>query len=153
MNLTMNSTIIELSVHACNFVLKELHREEPGARVWPKLMLKLQPKIAIFKLSVYSPAFLHNFHTYSTVYFSHPIIKISWEKFGLLWFIEFLEQTLHAPLRQCKMKFWNEHNSGQKQTKLFTKSRYSVFSKWKWIVKAKSVSLFGNTPTLTLKLT
>jgi len=45
----MNSTIIELSVHACNFVLKELHREEPGARVWPKLMLKLQPKIAIFQ--------------------------------------------------------------------------------------------------------
>ena len=44
----MNSTIIELSVHACNFVLKVLHREEPGARVWPKLMLKLQPKIAIF---------------------------------------------------------------------------------------------------------
>ena len=29
MNLTMNSTIIELSVHACNFVLKVLHREEP----------------------------------------------------------------------------------------------------------------------------
>ena len=49
MNLTMNSTIIELSVHACNFVLKVLHREEPGARVWPKLMLKLQPKIAIFQ--------------------------------------------------------------------------------------------------------
>ena len=73
MNLTMNSTIIELSVHACNFVLKVLHREEPGARVWPKLMLKLQPKIAI--CSVCSPAFLHNFHTYTTVYFSHPIIK------------------------------------------------------------------------------
>ena len=48
MNLTMNSTIIELSVHACNFVVEELHREEPGARVWPKLMLKLHPKIAIF---------------------------------------------------------------------------------------------------------
>ena len=47
MSLTMNSTIIELSVHACNFVLKVLHREEPGARVWPKLMLKLHPKIAI----------------------------------------------------------------------------------------------------------
>ena len=44
----MNSTIIELSVHTCNFVLKVLHREEPRARVWPKLMLKLQPKIAIF---------------------------------------------------------------------------------------------------------
>ena len=48
MNLTMNSTIIELSVHACNFFLKVLDRDEPGARVWPKLMLKLQPKIAIF---------------------------------------------------------------------------------------------------------
>ena len=55
---------------------------------------------------LYSPAFFHNFHTYTTVYFSHPIIKISWEKFGLLWFIEFLEQTLHAPLRRCKMEFW-----------------------------------------------
>ena len=49
MNLTMNSTITELSVHACNFVPKVLHREEPGARVCPKLMLKLQPKIAIFQ--------------------------------------------------------------------------------------------------------
>ena len=66
MNLTMNSTIIELSVHACNFALKVLHREEPGARVWSNLMIKLQPKIAIFfKISLYSPAFLHNFHTYS----------------------------------------------------------------------------------------
>ena len=36
MNLTMNSTITELSVHACAFVLKVLDREEPGARVWPK---------------------------------------------------------------------------------------------------------------------
>ena len=53
MNLTMNTTIIELSFHACNFVLKVLDREEPGARVWPKLMSKLQPKIAIFqKISV-----------------------------------------------------------------------------------------------------
>ena len=48
MHLTMNSTIIEFSVHACNFVLKVLHREEPGARVWSKLMLKLQPKIGMF---------------------------------------------------------------------------------------------------------
>ena len=49
-------------------------REEPGARLWSKLMLKLQPKIA--KISLYSPAFSHNFDTYSTVYFSHPITKI-----------------------------------------------------------------------------
>ena len=42
-------TIIELSVNACNFVVEVLHREEPGARVWPKLMLKLHPKIAIFQ--------------------------------------------------------------------------------------------------------
>ena len=35
MNLTMNSTVIELSVHACNFVHKVMHREEIGARVWP----------------------------------------------------------------------------------------------------------------------
>ena len=53
MNLTMNITIMELSFHACNFVLKVLGREEPGARVYPKLMSKLQPKIAIFqKISV-----------------------------------------------------------------------------------------------------
>ena len=49
MNLTMNSTIIELSVYTWNFVLKVLNREEPGAGVWPKLMLKLQPQIAIFQ--------------------------------------------------------------------------------------------------------
>ena len=90
MNLFMNSIIIELSIYAWNFVLKVLHREEPGARIWPKLMSKLQPKIAIFQNF---GIFLHTFHTYTTVYFRHPIIKISWEKFGLLCFIEFLEQT------------------------------------------------------------
>ena len=53
MNLTMTSTIIELSFHICNFVLEVLDREEPGARVWQKLMSKLQPKIANFqKVSV-----------------------------------------------------------------------------------------------------
>ena len=41
MNLTMNSTIIEFSFHACNFVLKVLDREEPGARVWPKIDVKI----------------------------------------------------------------------------------------------------------------
>ena len=49
MNLTMGSTIIELSIHACNFVLKALDKEGPGARVWPRLMSKLLPKIAILK--------------------------------------------------------------------------------------------------------
>ena len=42
MNVTMDSTIIKLSVHACNFVLKVLDGEEPGARFWPKLMSKFQ---------------------------------------------------------------------------------------------------------------
>ena len=42
MNLSINSTIIELSAHASNSALKVLHREEPGARFWSKLMLKLQ---------------------------------------------------------------------------------------------------------------
>ena len=58
MNLTMGSTIIELSIHACNFVLKALDREGPGARVWPRLMSKLIPKIAIFKnnQSIYLPS-------------------------------------------------------------------------------------------------
>ena len=78
MNLTMNSTIIEFSFHAYIFVLKVLNREELGARFWQKLMLKLQPKIAIFqKKSVYLPAFLHNFRTYTIIYFSDPVIKIS----------------------------------------------------------------------------
>ena len=49
MNLTMNSTIIELSAYTSNFVLKVLNREEPRAGVSPKLMLKLQPQIAIFQ--------------------------------------------------------------------------------------------------------
>ena len=53
MNLTMHSTIIELSIHTCNFALKVLDKEEPVARVWEKLMSKLQPKMAIFqKISV-----------------------------------------------------------------------------------------------------
>ena len=55
MNLTMNCTIIELSVHARKFVLKVLDKEEPGARVWLKLMSKLPPKIAIFqKFSIFT---------------------------------------------------------------------------------------------------
>jgi len=77
MNLTMNSTIIELPFHTCNFVLEVLGREEPWARVWQKLMSKLQPKIAFFKNSVYLPAFLHNFCTYTIIYFSDPVIRIS----------------------------------------------------------------------------
>ena len=53
MNLTMHSTVIELSFHTCNFSLKVLDKEEPGARVRQKLMSKLQPKMAIFqKISV-----------------------------------------------------------------------------------------------------
>ena len=77
MHLTMNSTIIELSMNACNFVHKVLHREEPGARVWPKLMLKLQPKIAIFQNFSIFTCLLAYFHIYTTVYFVHPVIKIS----------------------------------------------------------------------------
>ena len=50
MNLTMHSTIIELSFHTCNFSLKVLDKEEPGARVWQKLMSKLQTKMAIFRI-------------------------------------------------------------------------------------------------------
>ena len=36
-----------------------------------------------FKYSTHLRAVLHNFYTYTIVSFSHPIIKISWEKFGL----------------------------------------------------------------------
>ena len=58
MNLIMNLTIIEVLFHACNFALKVLGREEPGARVEPKLMSKLQPKIAMFKKNqcIYLPS-------------------------------------------------------------------------------------------------
>ena len=78
MNLAMNSTIIELSFHTCSFVLEVLDREEPGARIMQKLMSKLQPKIAIFqKITVSLPAFLHNFRTYTIIYFSDRVIKIS----------------------------------------------------------------------------
>ena len=53
MNLTMLCTVIEISFHTCNFALKVLDKAEPGARVWQKLMSKLQPKMTIFqKLSV-----------------------------------------------------------------------------------------------------
>ena len=40
MNLTMDSPIIELSVQASIFVLKEFDREEPEARVCPKFISK-----------------------------------------------------------------------------------------------------------------
>ena len=75
MSLTKNSTIIELSVHAYNFVLKILDKEGNGARVWPKLMSTLQPKIAIFLKVQY--IYLPSCITSMTVYFSHQIIKIS----------------------------------------------------------------------------
>ena len=37
----------------CNFVLKVFDREEPGARIWLKLMSKLLPKVAIFEKNQY----------------------------------------------------------------------------------------------------
>ena len=100
MNLTMDFTIIELSFHARNFVLKVLDREEPGAGVWPKLCQNYYQNCHFSKT-----ALLHNFRTYTFIYFSDPIIKISREKFGLSRFVEFLLQTLHASQRPCKMEF------------------------------------------------
>ena len=78
-------------MHARKFVLKVLDKEEPGARVWLKLMsFKLPPKIAIFKSLVHLPVFLHNFHTYTIVYLSYQITKISWEKLFLyIWHAHF----------------------------------------------------------------
>ena len=49
MILTINYINNRAFSRACNFVLEVLDREEPGARVWPKLMLKSQPKIAVFQ--------------------------------------------------------------------------------------------------------
>ena len=71
----MNSTTKELLVHACNFVLKVLDREAPGALA--KIVVKITTQNCHFSKFqyIYPPAFLHNFHTYITVYFSHPIIK------------------------------------------------------------------------------
>ena len=46
-------TIIFGGASNVNILLDILDREEPGPRVWPKLMSKLQLKIAIFqKISV-----------------------------------------------------------------------------------------------------
>ena len=64
--------------------LKVLDREEPGARVWPNWCHNYTPKLPFFKISVYLPAFLYNFHTYNIIYFSHQMIKVIWDKFGLL---------------------------------------------------------------------
>ena len=74
-----------------------------GARVWSKLMLKLQQPF--FKIS---PAFLHNFHTYTTVYFSHPIIKVSWEQFGLFWFKAMQNRILSIIQAINKPNCWQE---------------------------------------------
>ena len=43
-------------MHARKFVLKVLDKEEPGARVWLKLMsFKLPPRVAIFrKFSIFT---------------------------------------------------------------------------------------------------
>ena len=118
--------IIELSVHACNFVVKVLHREESGARFWSKLMLKLQPEKSHFSK-------FHYIHLPSCI-ISMPIplstlvtqLSKSVEKnladHGLLNFWNKLFMPLYG---DAKWKF--EHNSGHKQTKLLTRSPYSVF--------------------------
>ena len=64
MSLTHHSTITELSFHTCNFSLKVLDKEDPGARVWQKLMSKLQPKMAIFQKNqcIYLPFFITTIH-------------------------------------------------------------------------------------------
>ena len=77
MNLTMHSTTIELSFHTCNLAFKVLDKEEPGTRVCQKMMSKLQPKMPIFQKISASTCLHVNFHTYTIIYFSDPIIKIS----------------------------------------------------------------------------
>ena len=62
MKMTIDSTTIKLSVHACNFVLKVLDGEEPGARFWPKLMSKLQLKFVVYQ----------NFSTFTYLQLSVP---------------------------------------------------------------------------------
>ena len=74
MNLTIDSTIVELLLHKCNFVLKRLDREGPGAKARSNLTSKSPPNIAIFQKTITLPAFLHNFHIKSSTYFSDPFI-------------------------------------------------------------------------------
>ena len=58
MNLMINTTITEFLVHTCKFVVMVLDREKAEARVWPKLMSKLQPQIPIFqKFSLFTSLF------------------------------------------------------------------------------------------------
>jgi len=45
----MDFTIMELALHTCNFVLKPLNREGPGARFGSNLRSKPLPRIAIKK--------------------------------------------------------------------------------------------------------
>ena len=58
MNLTMDSTTMELALHTCNFVLKPLNREGPGARVGSNLRSKSLPKFAIFQKIIIFTCFL-----------------------------------------------------------------------------------------------
>ena len=52
-NLTMDSSM-ELSIHACDCVLKALDREEDEGRIWLKLISKLIPKIEFFSINQYT---------------------------------------------------------------------------------------------------
>ena len=58
----------------------------------------------------------------------------------------------HSMTLRGHSKWHFEHNSRHKQTKLLSWRPYSVFGRWKWIVKAKSVWLFRITLTLTVQL-
>ena len=51
----MDSTIVELLLHKCNFVFKQLDREGPGAKVRSNLRSKSPLKISIFQKNHFIP--------------------------------------------------------------------------------------------------
>ena len=123
----MNSTITELSVHACNFVLKILDREEPKARVWPKMMSKLQDKIAIFQnFSIFTCLLALLTYLYHYLLQS-PNYQNQLRKIRLIGLLNFWNKHFMSLSGDAKQNF--SDNSLHKQTKLSTRSPYSVFVK------------------------
>ena len=106
MNLTMNITIIELSFHACNFALKVLDREEPGARVKAKINVKITTQNCHFSKNqcIYLPSCITSVPKplFTLVTQLSKSVEKNLAYHGLL---NFFSQTLHASIRSCKMEF------------------------------------------------
>ena len=111
-------------------------------------MSKLQKKLPFFKKSVYLPSCITSapipLFTLATQSLKSVEKNLAYQ--GLL---NFCHKHSMPLLGHAKWNF--EHNSCHKQTKLLAWSPYSIFVKWKWIVKAKSVSFLRNALILTLQ--